>query len=157
MKNNSQSILLAAVILTVCLLSLSLDASASDRCRKVRANQSVTNNGDGTTSGTVTQGGILNGTTRAVFTSPLTPTPSANVFSYNGNLTLTTNRGVLKLIDNGIFDVGHGLFADIGRIDGTNSTGIFAGATGTLFFTGTSPDGGATFEDEITGEICLDR
>ena len=53
--------------------------------------------------------------------------------------------------------MGNGIFTDIGRIDGANSTGIFAGATGVLFLSGTLPDGGATFEDEITGEICLDR
>ncbi|MBA3785930.1 MAG: hypothetical protein H0X15_10415, partial [Acidobacteria bacterium] len=50
-------------------------------CQKVKGNESGVDNGNGTTSGTITQGGRLNGTVQEVFTSAITPTPDPNAFS----------------------------------------------------------------------------
>lgn len=55
----------------------------------------------------------------------------------------------------GIFDFATGLFTEIARIDPNASTGRFAGATGVLFTSGKTADGGATFQSKIIGEICL--
>ena len=107
-------------------------------------------------SGTITQGGRLNGTTQAVFTSMFAPTPDPTTFSFTDDLTVTTNHnGVLKTHNVGIFDGATGLFSAIDRIDPTASTGNFAGATGVLYINGRSNDGGMTIQAEITGEICF--
>jgi hypothetical protein len=47
------------------------------------------------------------------------------------------------------------VFSAIARIDPDASTGDFAGATGVLYISGKTTDGGATFQGEITGEICF--
>jgi hypothetical protein len=145
----------ALVALAISLFSLAQSASAVSDCKKVQGSLSVVNNGNGTTSGTITQGGRLNGTTQAVFTSAFTPTPDPTTVSFTDDLTVTTVRGVLKTHNVGLYDVATGLFSAINRIDPTTSTGDFAGATGVLYINGKTTDGGATFQGEITGEICF--
>ncbi|HEX6730722.1 MAG TPA: hypothetical protein VF074_11945, partial [Pyrinomonadaceae bacterium] len=61
----------------------------------------------------------------------------------------------LKTHNVAIFDVVRGVFSAIDRIDPNTSTGDFAGATGVLYINGKTPDGGATIQAEITGEVCL--
>ena len=152
----------ALVALTIGLFSLAQSASAVSDCKRANGNLSVVNNGNGTTSGTITQGGRLNGTTQSIFTSAFTPTPDPNTFSFTDDLIVTTARcgrlcpeGVLKTHNVGIFDLATGLFSAINRIDPNASTGGFAGATGALYINGKTTDGGATFQGEITGEICF--
>ncbi len=146
---------LALVALTIGLFPLAQSASAVSDCKQAKGNLSIVNNGDGTTSGTITQGGRLNGTTQAVFTSAFTPTPDPNTFSFTDDLTVTTDKGVLKTHNVSIYDVATGVFSAIARIDPNASTGDFAGATGVLYINGKTVDGGATFQAEITGEICF--
>lgn len=150
---------LVMIALTACLFSLPQVALADDdedgSCKEARGNLSVVNNGNGTTSGRIRQGGRLNGTTQAVFTSAFTPTPDPNTFSFTDDLTVTTHRGVLKTHNVGVFDFATGLFSAINRIDPNASTGDFAGATGVLYVNGKTTNGGATFQGEITGEICF--
>ena len=140
----------ALVALTIGLFPLAQSASAVSDCKKVKANLS-----GGGGSGTITQGGRLNGTTQAMFTSAFTPTPDPNTFSFTDDLTVTTRKGVLKTHNVGIFDTATGLFSAINRIDPNASTGDFAGATGVLYINGKTSDGGATFQAEIAGEICF--
>ena len=147
---------------TFALLALSLGLFSSSRsvlaysdCQMVQGNESVVNNHNGTTSGTITQGGKLNGTTQTVFTSAFTPTPDPNTFSFTDDLTLTTNKGVLKTHNVTLFDAANGVFSAIARIDPNASTGDFAGATGVLYINGKTTDGGSTFQGEISGEICF--
>jgi hypothetical protein len=146
---------IALVALAVTLFSLAQSAAAVSDCKKAQGNLNVINNGNGTTSGTITQGGRLNGTTQASFTSAFTPTPDPNTFSFTDDLALTTHRGVLKTHNVGIYNVATGLFSAINRIDPATSTGDFAGATGVLYINGKTTDGGATFQGDITGEICF--
>lgn len=141
---------LTLFVLTVCLSSLPPSTSAVSNCKKAHGNLS---GGGGT--GTIRQGGILNGTTQAVFTSAFTPTPNPTTFSFTDDLTVTTDNGVLKTHNVAIFDVAIGVFSAIDRIDPNASTGDFAGATGVLYINGKTPDGGATIEAEITGDICF--
>ncbi len=140
----------ALVALTISLFSLAPSAVAVSDCKKVKGNLS-----GGGGSGTITQGGILNGTTQAIFTSAFTPTPDPTTFSFTDDLTVTTDKGVLKTHNVAIFDVATGVFSAIDRIDPNASTGDFAGATGVLYINGKTPDGGATIRAEITGEICF--
>ena len=142
------------VALTI-MFSSSQTASAVSSCQKTKGSLSIVNNGNGTTSGTITQGGRLNGTTQAVFTSAFTPTPDPNTFSFTDDLTVTTNMGVLQTHNVSLFDTANGVFSAIARIDPNTSTGNFAGATGVLYINGKTTDGGATFQAEITGEICF--
>ena len=145
----------ALVAFAIGLFSPSQSVLAVSDCQKGKGNESAVNNGNGTTSGTITQGGKLNGTTQTVFTSAFTPTPDPNTFSFTDDLTLTTNKGVLRTHNITLFDVANGVFSAIARIDGSASTGDFAGATGVLYINGKTTDGGATFQAEITGEICF--
>lgn len=138
-------------LLFVCSMPPSFAAGDDDKCKEVLANQSVTANADGSTDGTITQGGILNGQTHFV-TSSFTPTAVPGIFLLTGNLTITTNKGTLTTSDVAIFDVANGLFTDIAQI--TGGTGDFAGATGVLFISGKTTDF-VHFQDKIVGNICL--
>ena len=138
------------VALTIALFSLPPTASAVSDCKKAQGNLS-----GGGGIGTITQGERLNGTTQAIFTSNFTPTPNPTTFSFTDDLTVTTDKGVLKTHNVAIFDVARGVFSAIDRIDPNTSTGDFAGATGVLYINGRTPDGGATIQAEITGEICF--
>ena len=145
---------LAVIALTTFFFSQATIAGDDSDCKKVTGDLNVINNGNGTTSGAITQGGKLNGTTQAVFTSALTPTPDATTLSYTDNFAVTSNGGVLKTRNVGIFDVATGLFTEFARIDASASTGRFAGATGVLYVNGRTSDNGATFKAEIMGNIC---
>ena len=144
----------ALLALTFGVFSSSRSVLAYSDCKKVQGNERVRNTHNGTTSGTITQGGKLNGTTQTVFTSAFTPTPDPNTFSFTDDLTLTTNEGVLKTHNVTIFDAANGVFSAIARIDPNASTGLFAGSTGVLYINGKTTDGGETFQGEITGDIC---
>ena len=144
----------AFVALTIGLISTSHSVSASGVCQKVKGYESAVNNGNGTTNGTITLGGRLNGATQTVFTSGFTPTPDAATFSFTDDLTLTTDKGVLQTHNVTLFDAANGVFSAIARIDPNAGTEDFAGATGVLYINGRRTDGGATFQAEIAGEIC---
>lgn len=144
----------AFIALTIGLFSSS-SVSASKGCQTVKGNASAVNNGNGTTSGTITQGGRLNGTTQTVFTSAFTATPDSTTFSFTDNLTLTTDKGVLQTHNVTLGDMANGVFTAISRIDPNASTGDFAGATGVLYINGKIMNSGAIFQEEITGEVCF--
>lgn len=145
----------AMVTVTVGLFSLPQFALADGNCKNLKGNLSVVNNFDGTTSGTITRGGKLNGTTRATFSSAPIPTPDASTISYIDNFSVTTQKGILATSNVAIYDTGKGLFSEIARIVPDASTGDFAGATGVLFINGQTTDGGTTFQAGIEGEICF--
>lgn len=147
--------MLAMVTVAVGLFSLPQLALADGNCKNLKGDLTVVNNLDGTTSGTITQGGKLNGTTKATFSSAPIPTPDAGTVSYIDNFSVTTHRGVLATSNVAIYDTGRGLFSEIARIDPNASTGDFAGATGALFINGLTTDSGATFQAGIEGEICF--
>ena len=146
---------IAAVALTLGLFTSSQSVLAVSGCHKVRGIENVVHDPNGATTGTITHGGKLNGTTQMVFTSGFTPTPDPNTFSFTDDLTLTTNGGVLQTHNVTLFDTANGVFSAIARIDSNASTGDFAGATGVLYINGNTTDGGATFQAKITGEICF--
>jgi hypothetical protein len=69
--------------------------------------------------------------------------------------TIQTRRGTLTLLGTGVFDTARGEYAEADPV--TSGTGMFAGATGTLWLTGTTPDAGASFSGPVTGQVCLAR
>ena len=142
---------IASAALTLCLFTLTQSASAGSSCHTMKGNLS-----GGGGFGTISQGGRLNGTTQTVFTSMFTPTPDPTTFSFTDDLTITTyHNGILRTHNIAIFDTAKGVFTALDRVDPNTSTGIFAGATGVLYINGRTPDGGATIQAEITGDICF--
>ena len=112
--------------------------------------------GGSTCTGTITEGGILNGTTVTLFTGGPNITPDPNTFSFTNDFTITTVQGELKVQIVNVFNVVTGVTAGFGNINPNASTGRFAGATGALFVTGkvlgNSP---FTVKLNIRGEISL--
>lgn len=137
------------------------------RCHSVRAKVAVVKTSENCTSpiafcsiGTVSGGGIVNGsfagTALALGASAGLPSlvPSATV-SFVAEHTIETPRGLLRMIGTGVFDTARGEFAEVDPI--TGGTGVFAEATGTLWLIGTTPDAGASFSGDVTGQVCLAR
>lgn len=110
------------------------------------------------TAGVFVGDGLLRGTT-SLTADGLAPSAgmplveAASTLSYSGLLTITTRHGTITTRDTGIFDTaGTGLFASRDVVVG--GTGIFEGATGHIFYTGT---GVTKFDARASGEICLAR
>jgi hypothetical protein len=141
-----------AVVLILCMCGLEESASAQMNCRKVKGQAT-----DVISGGILTHGGILNGTTQFVFTSGFQPTPLPTTVSFTADYTVTTRKGVLRIHSVYVYDFARLVAAAISHIDPLASTGVFAGATGMLYFNARSTDGGVTVESDISGEICLAR
>lgn len=144
--------MLMAVVLTFCLYSVDQSVSAQSKCHKVKGTAI-----DAITGGTITQGGILNGTTQFGFTSGFLPAPVPTAVSFTADYTVTTHNGVLKIHSVYIYDFVRLVAAAISQIDPVASTGVFVGATGVLYFNSKSADAGVTVQSDITGEICLEH
>jgi len=109
-------------------------------------------------AGTVTQGGILNGTSVTVFSPAVTPTPDPDTLSFSFDWTVTTVQGQLKASFVNLFNVITGVTTCMGSIDPNNSTGRFAGASGVLFMNGTAINNSPfTVKLDVTGKINLDN
>ena len=78
------------------------------------------------------------------------------VLSYTGPVVYTTDKGTLTLKATGVLDQVSLVFTEIQQV--TGGTGDFAGATGTLFLsgssTGTLPTGVTPFSSDVSGEVC---
>jgi hypothetical protein len=112
--------------------------------------------GGPTCTGTITQGGILNGTSLTFFTGGPNPTPDPTTLSFANELTITTVQGELKVKIVTLFNVVTGVAAGFGNIDPNASTGRFAGATGVLFVGGQPLSNNPfTIKLDISGEISL--
>jgi hypothetical protein len=118
----------------------------------VDAEQDVTILSATTTSGKIKHGGILNGTTFDQFTSAPMATGDVSTVAFTDMLTIVTDHGTLINKDVTIFNSVLRVFSTISNI--SSGTGIFQGATGTLFISGSSMDG-VHYEDRIIGEIHL--
>jgi hypothetical protein len=115
--------------------------------------------GTGISSGTISGGGWLDGTTETAinFGAGFVFTPNPEVGAFLSDTTITTANGQLKANLVTTFNLATGAFAEWGNIDATASTGRFAGATGVIFFNGRTLDSIDTgpFESEIAGQICF--
>jgi hypothetical protein len=80
------------------------------------------------------------------------------VFTFLGQFTLTTNQGQLKINNLYTYDAAKGQGNVLGYIDPAGSTGIFAGATGTLFLNvpkSTTVGSTLTVQSEVNGQVCF--
>lgn len=134
--------------------------SPNSHCRKLKGIRTdVFDPAAGTVFGTITNSGILNGTTATVlnFNLGFVFTPDPNVIAYLSDTAITTNRGQLKASLVTTFNFVTGAFTEWGNIDPNTSTGRFAGATGVIFFDGKSIGDPAIgpYKSVIVGDICL--
>src|SRR5688572_1570760 len=107
--------------------------------------------GGGATQAQIIGGGLLEGTTAAQF---VITGISGTIVSFAGPVTFTTNRGTLTVTVTGTLDVASGAFSASGPV--TDATGKLEGATGSLSIDGTQDLATGAFEEDITGEICVD-
>jgi hypothetical protein len=164
------------MILVATMMSLSLASSAlaqsvsSDRssaarkqrsCHELRANsvETIADLANFIDVGVMTNGGILNGTTEYVF-DPATGSvrvTDPDVVSWFSAFTLTTKRGELKAHNVFLYNLVTGLWTSMAQIDPATSTGIFAKATGVLYFNGTTigvvPD--SSYPSDVLAHICF--
>ena len=110
------------------------------------------------TTGVISGGGILRGTTRftALALGPAAGEPPTTL-SYSGELVVTTKHGSITFSDAGIFDTDPSVsaFSELDRVVAGLGSGRFLGASGLLFIAGTASAGGAAFEGDIRGEVCI--
>ena len=135
----------------------SASAQLQGNCKTVAGDWLDSLNAVGGTSGTITNGGMLNGSTETVYNPAFVLTLDPNVVSYIAETTVVTNHGDLKTSNVYLYNFVTGLGTAMGRINPETSTGKFAGATGVLYFNtntiGVFPD--QSFASLITGEVCL--
>ena len=80
--------------------------------------------------------------------------------TYRGTLTIRTAAGELEIDNIGVLKHARGtanpaVFSEVGEI--VAGTGRFAGASGHLFFSGTSNATGDGFESRLTGSLCFEQ
>ena len=139
-------------------LSIALSAGAvlsavparADGCKTIRAEIDLTH---GTISGNFGLNGTVVFTSDGTGTAPPTAPAGSSVFS--GILEITTQRGILRMRETGMFSSRTGnpagpLMSSWG--DSMSGTGFYQGATGDVFFTGQRA--GDIFLVEVSGQIC---
>lgn len=156
---------MAIMVLAACVFAFTAGAAHADECKLVRA-QIVSNPILGCptspiglcTSGTIEGNHGLHGSTSFTADSaapgPGTAPNAAATISYSGVLEIATAHGMLVTRDTGIFDQATGVFSSFDVVDSDDSTGQYAGATGTLFTAGTTVNG-QFVTTVVTGELCL--
>jgi hypothetical protein len=155
---NRQLTTLAALVLIACIFCLeqSVSAKSGNDCMNVKGNTfGDFSSGTTVTTGTIRQGGILNGTTEITFSTVTLPTPDPEAISFISDHVATTKRGVLTTRVVYVFDFVRAVAASIHRIDPNASTGLFSGATGVLYANDRLDFQSFTAEGKITGEICF--
>lgn len=160
MKNRSTrtKFTLGAALWTAGFLSLQQPAFADGQCQEIRASLSEVYNGGAGTSGTITNGGFLNGTTTTVFPPAYVVTPDPNIVAYTGEMTITTSLGILRINNVYLYSFATGQGTVLGRINPNAGTGRFAGATGVVFFNMRKTIGTSvpfTYLQDIAAEICF--
>lgn len=156
---------MAVVGFAACVFAFTAGAAHADECKPVHA--SIVANpifGCPTspiglcTSGAIEGNHGLRGSTFFTADSaapgPGTAPNAAATISYSGVLEIATAHGMLVMRDTGIFDQATGIFSSYDVLDSDDSTGAYAGATGTLFIGGTMVNG-QFVTTVITGEVCL--
>lgn len=125
-------------------------ASEEDECHRVNAVGVGQDLGGGNTTATISRAGFLNGTTAAHFDITGGAPPE---LTFAGTVVFTARNGTLSVGIAGTFNIATGAFDATGAV--TGGTGKFAGATGTLSFSGVEDFSTGSFTETITGQICL--
>ncbi len=116
---------------------------AGTSCHKINAKGEGQETSPGVTVATIKGGGLLNGTTAAIFV----PTESG----FAGTITFTTKLATLTLALEGSF--AGTAFSASGNV--TGSTGKLEGTVGTLVFNGVVNPVDGSFIETVKGEICV--
>src|SRR3989442_8297468 len=133
MNINAKLLTSVATILTAGLICLEEPAVAQSNCKSAKGNVvSSEDISSPVASEIVSNAGWLNGTAIRVFTGS-NPNLQPTVFTFFSQVTFTTKRGQLKASSVNLFDFATGQGTVLMYVDPSASTGIFAGATGTLF------------------------
>jgi hypothetical protein len=158
---------LSAVVLPMKQSGTTFQASADDRCRRVRGTirsvfttQNCTSPVGLCTTGAITGAGPLDGATSFI---ALDVAPSAGLpaveppanLSYSGQVTIVARHGTLVTSDLGVLDAAHLAFTEMERP--TSGTGVFANPGNSVFFiSGSIVDNGQGFQGNLSGIICAD-
>lgn len=126
-------------------------AGAATSCHAINAKGVGQDQGGGVTTAAIRGGGLLQGTTEALF---ILGAPDGTVFPFTGDIVFTTNRATLTVTLVGAFDVSTGQFNGSGPV--TAATGKLAGASGNLSFAGVEDFSTGRFTETVVGEICVD-
>jgi hypothetical protein len=146
------------VLVALGLVVLRPAISAENQCKKVKGNMvQVADPSSHSATGTISNGGFLNGTSMAVFNSSPTATPVPTQVTFTSTFVLTTNHGQLNGNATYLFDFSTGQGTAIVKIDPAVGTGIFAEATGVLFVNLLKSDtvGIGPFHEVLGGQICF--
>ncbi len=126
-------------------------ARAEVSCHRINARGVGQDLGGGATEAQIVGGGLLHGTTAALFTIT---SVSGTLATFEGTVTFTTAHGTLSVSVIGNFDIATGEFSASGPV--TDATGKLEGATGNVSLEGLQNLITGTFEEDITGAICVD-
>jgi hypothetical protein len=161
---NARNVTMIAAVLSLELFTLRAAALAQSQdfdCHRAKGNLvEVFNPGNNTNTGTLSNGGWLDGTMVSVFNSVAYPTPDPNKVTFSSTMTLTTGQGQLKGAGRVyLFDLVTGLGVAMTYIDPSASTGIFAGATGVLYMNLVKSITVAQgpYYEVVGGQICFAR
>lgn len=160
-----RNLYMLAMATVIAALPVTADAGGDDAaCKQIRATLDEHQFTQGCTSprgvciaGTIDGNRGLRGTTLFVLdssaggpTTALTPT-----VSYSGVFEITTGEGLLTLRETGVNGPKTGGGRTLASVASVLSgTGRYAGATGTLYFTGTNVVPGQ-FTTRMSGDLCL--
>ncbi len=141
------------LLMAIAALAATVPASApaAVSCHKIKAKGIGQDNGDLTTTAQIIGGGLLHGTTAAVFIPTGLVFPD---FFFTGTITFTTNNGTLTASLTGSLNVVTGEFG--ATTTGMSGTGKLAGVTGQLTLSGVENLTTLAFTEDVTGEICVD-
>ena len=140
-----------AMIAVVAGVMMTGNARAEVSCHKINAQGVGQDLGGGATEAQIIGGGLLEGTTAAQF---IITGVSGTLASFEGTVTFTTNRATLTVTVTGTLDVATGGFSASGPV--TDASGKLEGATGSLSINGIQDLATGRFEEDVTGEICVD-
>ena len=152
---NAKFLRSVATMLALGLLGLVQPALAQNDCKEAKGNTVEVFDRVSTATGTLSNGGWLDGTTVVVFFGPGYPTPDPTEVTFASTFILTTIQGQLKGTRIYLYDVVTGQSTIMLKINPKESTGIFAGATGLLFFNEIKNAMQTTFYSEVGGQVCF--
>ena len=135
-------------------------ASAQSNCKDAKGTLIELFTSGDTTTGAITNGGWLNGTTVSVFNTATFPTALPTQVTFGSTFALTTGSGELKGTRTYLFDFVALKAVTMTMIDPTTSSGAFAGATGVLYTTSSKISPGpppTTFHEEVEGQVCFPK
>jgi hypothetical protein len=142
-----RNIVLSLSVMTLGMLGATAPASAADaKCHSIHAQGEGESTSPLTTTARITGGGILNGSTAAVFT----PTTAG----FTGPITFHTNSKEIVVVTIDGTLTGAAFHAQ-GAV--TSGTGKFQNSTGSLIFDGVIVNSAGDFTETVTGNICLQK